>query len=575
MATDIDALCNSWAGELVSFGSPKSLLSNMSHPNDNSDVMAGTGVLMISEPTDPGAFNNAATLWRAALPSRDVSSTISTQTDEYFCLSSVLPTSGRSEDKPPFKVFGKIMQPPAAMLMGGIKKWRHLQQYLVNVASRNDAVMCALLGLDELLEWDSISDSISSRHHLQNHIQNSFNTTTCMIQQDLSLIQCGSSSKMDGWLAAIFLLAWIQVLRDRVEHDSESLFPTDLADTIIACSYDWNWYSRQLLSWFNSFDSKATHLSGPTLLSPKALHVVSQYPIQIISCDYEESKYRKDSLGNDEDFQLLSQTPLSGVSEHGDSGIVVPARSPCDVKEMVLRAILQPAAEWYLKTQAYCRQISALDKHHCKRFTPDAEMKVALEWERIDSKLWDLWAQCPSVISLSTAELSMSVAPDVAKRVQEVSSVYLASFWILFVYLHRVCWWHLPHTEAVKDALEKTWEHMKNSYGEPDEKIQQKTVHPALMWPVFLFGAECEADEHCSWAIEQLKALGRARPVLKSQNQNLETLPAFRISHGATRNAKRAALLLEALTRKQAEKNCRVDDKDLAMDMFNCYFAMV
>ncbi|KAJ0149007.1 hypothetical protein HZ326_8432 [Fusarium oxysporum f. sp. albedinis] len=97
----------------------------------------------------------------------------------------------------------------------------------------------------------------------------------------------------------------------------------------------------------------------------------------------------------------------------------------------------------------------------------------------------------------------------------------------------------------------------------------------ALMWPVFLFGAECEADEHCSWAIEQLKALGRARPVLKSQNQSLETLPAFRISHGATRNAKRAALLLEALTRKQAEKNCRVDDKGLAMDMFNCYFAMV
>ncbi|EXL68033.1 hypothetical protein FOPG_15879 [Fusarium oxysporum f. sp. conglutinans race 2 54008] len=182
-------------------------------------------------------------------------------------------------------------------------------------------------------------------------------------------------------------------------------------------------------------------------------------------------------------------------------------------------------------------------------------MKVALEGKRIDSKLWDLWAQCPSVISLSTAELSMSVAPDVATRVQEVSSVYLASFWILFVYLHRVCWWHVPHTEAVKDALEKTWEHMKNSYGEPDKKIQQKTVQPALMWPVFLFGAECEADEHCSRAIEQLKALGRARPVLKSQSQNLETLPAFHISHGATRNTKRAALLLEALTRKQAEKN--------------------
>jgi hypothetical protein len=575
MATDIDAFCSSWAGELEAFGSPKSLLSSISRPDGNSDVITGTGVPMISELSDPGAFNNAATLWRAALPNPDVSSTISTQTDEHFHLDSLLLTSGRSEHKHSLKVFGKIMQPPAAMLMGGIKKWQHLQQYLVDLASHNDAVMSALLGLDKLLEWDSISDSITLRRHLQDQIQNSFNTTTCMIQQDVSLIQCGSSSKMDDWLAAIFLLAWIQVLRDRVEHDIESLFPTELADTIITCSYDWNWYSRQLLSWFNSLDSKASHLSGPTLLSSKALQVVSQYPIQIISCDYEESKYRRGSLGDDKDFQLLSQTPLSEVSEHGDSGIVVPARSSCDVKEIVLRAILQPAAEWYLKTQAYCRQISALDKHHCKRFTPDAEMKVALEGKQIHSKLWDLWAQCPSVISLSTAELSMSVAPDVATRLQEVSSVYLASFWILFVYLHRVCWWHLEHTEAVTGALEKTWEHMKNSYGEADDKSQQKTVHPALMWPVFLFGTECKDDEHRSWAIEQLKALGRARPVLKPQSQNLETLPAFRISHGATRNAKRAALLLEALTRKQEETNCRVDDRDLAMDMFNCYFSIV
>ncbi|KAF4950061.1 hypothetical protein FGADI_8507 [Fusarium gaditjirri] len=575
MATDIDALCSSWAGELEAFGSPKSLLSSVSHPAGTSDAVTGTGVPLVSELSDPEAFNNAATLWRAAIPNPDVSSTISTQADEHFHLDNLLLGSGRSENKYTLKFFGKIMQPPAAMLMGGIKKWRHLQHYLVDLASQNDAVMSALIGLDTLLEWDSISDSTTPRQHLQDQIQNSFNTTTCIIQQDVSLVQCGSSPRMDDWLAAIFLLAWIQVLRDRVEHDGDSLFPTELADTIITCSHDWNWYSSQLLSWFNSLDSKASHLSGPNLLSSKALQVVSQYPIQIISCDYEESKYRRGSLCDNTDFQSLSQSPLSGVSEHGDSGIVVPARSPCDVKEMVLRAILQPAAEWYLKTQAYCRQISALDKHHCKRFTPDAEMKVALEGKQIHSKLWDLWAQCPSVISLSTAELSMSVAPDVATRIQGVSSIYLASFWILFVYLHRVCWWHLPHTEEVTGALEKTWEHMKSSYGEVDDKSQQKTVHPALIWPVFLFGTECKDAEHRSWAIEQLQALGRARPVLESQSQDSETLPAFRISYGATRNAKRAALLLEALTRKQEETRCRVDDRDLAMDMFNCYFSIV
>jgi hypothetical protein len=549
-----------------------------STPNRNLNVISNTEVQMISELSCPGTeinFNNAADLWKTALCNTDGSTKISTQTDGHLQFDILSLTSGSSEHKPSLRVFGKIMQPPAAMLMGGIKKWRHLQQYLVNLASQNDAVMNALLGLDRLLEWDSISDSTTPRRQLQDHIHSSFNTTTRTIQEDISLIPCDKNSNMDDWLAAIFLLAWIQVLRDRVEHDSESPFPTELADTIITCSYDWNWYSRQLISWFNSLDSKSSHLSGPTLLSPKALQVVSQYPIQIISCDYEESKCRRDSLDDDKDFQLLSQSPLSGVSEHGDSGVVVPARSPCDVKEIVLRAILQPGAEWYLKTQAYCRRISALDKHHQKRFTPDAEMKVALEGKQIHCKLWDLWAQCPSIISLTTTELSMSVAPDVAARIQEISSIYLASFWILFVYLHRICWWHLPHTEVVIGALEKTWEHMTNSYGEADDKGQEMTVHPALMWPVFLFGAECKDEGQRSWAIEQLKALGRARPVLKSQNQNLDTLPAFRISHGATRNAKRASLLLEALTQKQKEMNCRVDDRDLAMEMFNCYFSMV
>ncbi|KAF4986362.1 hypothetical protein FGRMN_10889 [Fusarium graminum] len=572
MVIDIDSLCLSWAGQLEAFGSPNSLFTDRT--KSNSEITAGTRLQIPPELPDSGTFHDTANPRRAALSSPDGSSTSSTETDKSFHLDRLSPFPGRPEHQHSFKVFGKIMQPPAAMLMGGIKKWRHLQQYLVNLAWHNDAVMSALLGLDKVLEWDSISDSMASSREFQDHIHNTFNATVCMIQQDITLPRSGSSSKMDDWLAAIFLLAWIQVLRDRVEHDSESLFPAELAETIITYYHDWNWYSRQLLSWFNSFDSKASHLGGPALLSSKALKVVSQYPIQIISCDYEESKCRSHSLRDDKDFQSLVQSPVSRVSEHGGSGAVL-TRSPCDVKDIVLRAILQPAAEWYLKTQAYCRQISALDKHHCKRFTPDTEMKVAHEGKQIDGKLWDLWAQCPSLLSLSTAELSMSVAPDMATRLQEVSSVYLASFWILFVYLHRVCWWHLPHTETVTDALGKTWQHMKNSYGEADDNSLRRTVHPALMWPVFLFGAECKVNEHRNWAIEQLEALGRARPVLRPQNQSQETLPAFRISHGATRNAKRAALLLQALTQKQEEINCRVDDRDLAMDMFGCYFSIV
>lgn len=337
ISTDIDVLCNSWAGELECLVSSKPLLPNKGYSKDQLLGLSGTEVPMVLEYTDSELFGHSATLWMTPLPSPDPS-LISTQL-----------TSGKSEDNSLFMAFQKIMQPPGAMLMGGIKKWRHLQRYLMTLASRNEAVMTALWCLDTLLGRHGIGDSVLSSHHHQNYIQNSFNTTTYLIQQDLSLPQSGFSSKIDYCLAALFLLAWTQVLCDHVEHDSESLFPTELADTIITYSYDWNWYSRQLLSWFNSFDSKASHLGGPSLLSPKALHIVSQYPIQISSCNYEELKHRSESPTGDEDIEIISQAPLSGVSERGDTNIVVPARSPCDLKEIVLRAILQPAAEWYLK----------------------------------------------------------------------------------------------------------------------------------------------------------------------------------------------------------------------------------
>ena len=78
-----------------------------------------------------------------------------------------------------------------------------------------------------------------------------------------------------------------------------------------------------------------------------------------------------------------------------------------------------------------------------------------------------------------------------------------------------------------------------------------------------------------TWAIEQLEALGEAKPVLENEGTNAETLPLFRLSAGATRNAKRAASLLRELIKEQEQANARVDDRDLSMKMFGCYFSIV
>lgn len=79
---------------------------------------------------------------------------------------------------------------------------------------------------------------------------------------------------------------------------------------------------------------------------------------------------------------------------------MVPTLTMVDVKEIVLRAIFQPAAEWYLQTRAYFRRIGSLDKHRRSIFTPDDELEVALVTKRFQAELWDLWAQRSSTISL-------------------------------------------------------------------------------------------------------------------------------------------------------------------------------
>lgn len=153
--------------------------------------------------------------------------------------------------------------------------------------------------------------------------------------------------------------------------------------------------------------------------------------------------------------------------------------------------------------------------------------------------------------------------------------MYLASFWILFVYLHRVSWWNLPHSPLTKRSLGEVWEHLQRAYGEEVNGPLRRIIHPSLLWPLFLFGSECSDPIQRAWAIEQLEALGEAKPALPCDVENEDKLPAFKLGSGATRNARRAAALLRELIKEQDETQMRVDDRDLSMKMFGCYFSIV
>ncbi|KAN0114419.1 hypothetical protein V8E51_003963 [Hyaloscypha variabilis] len=484
--------------------------------------------------------------------------------------------------------FSKITQPPASILITGVRKWRRLQGHFIKMSRQHRVVASSLFAIIELLAKDdqavNRADTIDNLNSMGPALK-LHEAARKEVEMIMSKEWQKTPTARDALLSSIFLLAWFEVVRDQV-HD-QKLFPGELAEHVITSSGHWNRYSRQLLQWFNTLDSKASHLGGQHLLSQKALQVVSEHHTQINAEDSSDETHSDDERTNGSVFTPQDQstspaTTTVNETSPQDSSVSPFAptanndlKTPRQMKTVLLNTILQPALDWYQSTQKYCRHISSHDRHHRSRFTVKDEYEVVIACKQLELSLLHLWRRRPQIIRLSSSQLRDIVCADVAARLEAIFSLYMASFWILFVYLHRVVWWHLPHSETTASALEETWVHLQRSFGEVVEgENERKIVHPALLWPLFMFGSECEDQTRRDWAVEQLMALGNASAVV-SYDEEGESLAPFRLSLGATRNAKRAAVLLQELIRRQTERRGRVDDKELSMELFGCHFSII
>ncbi|KAL2831009.1 hypothetical protein BJY01DRAFT_254427 [Aspergillus pseudoustus] len=212
--------------------------------------------------------------------------------------------------------------------------------------------------------------------------------------------------QLDELLAAIVLLAWFEVIHDH--HDGQTVgFPQHAANSIVIIQdYSWNMYSRHLLSWLKTLDTKATHMGGGDhLLSAEALKVVSTYPTQIITSN------EKAADDNDGDLELailgsptVSSNPPAGECTSAVCGPQTTTEAPSiptgHAKQILLHTIFQPCLEWYSAMQLCSQEISSQDKHHRTRFTAEDEYEVILICKELEGQLWRLWEQRPKVMSL-------------------------------------------------------------------------------------------------------------------------------------------------------------------------------
>ncbi|OQU93765.1 Fungal Zn2-Cys6 binuclear cluster domain-containing protein [Cladophialophora immunda] len=487
--------------------------------------------------------------------------------------------------------FLKVSPPPAAMLMGG--SWQHLQQYFCRVSEQSRAVDSALSCVTELLTMEEPSTQQTDSQKAQmRQILDRHQRACSEIRAKLASNSNPRQEVSEHLLAAVFLLAWFEVTRD-LDTD-QSLFPRDLADAVISSQLRWSRTSEELLSWLSILDSKATHLGGEHLLSPRALEAVSRYPVRITPPNtWETFDSRRETIADPEGLPTDS-SPGSGG--HPDAARqcrhLVANQSPASmvqVKQAFINAVLEPALQWHLTSQTYWRRVSAHHMHHRSRSTTEDEYEVITACKQVETELFELWHFRPPIVSMTAEELRQIVPYDLASGLEQVFSVFLASFWILFVYMHRVSWWNLPHSELTRRALAEVWRQLQRAYGEDDTATatvtveagtpKQKVAHPSLMWLLFVFGSECTDGLQRKWAIEQFERLGEARPrppppASSGDAPRLETLFPLGPGAGPVRNARRAALLLTRVTEEQERLKARANVREISMQLFGCYLSI-
>ncbi|KAI0425426.1 hypothetical protein F5Y09DRAFT_321806, partial [Xylaria sp. FL1042] len=251
---------------------------------------------------------------------------------------------------------------------------------------------------------------------------------------------------------------------------------------------------------------------------------------------------------------------------------------PSNVIRMeIFNIILYPAFEFHLTSMSFARRIGGDDRHHRSRDTPEDEFEVMEASRGFEEELQELWRHRPGILNLDASQLQHFVSKDISRELELLFSVYIATFWSHFIYIHRVAFWSLKHTAIVEKALEETGNMMRRSVCQPMDcfTFDANTIHPGLMWICLIFGCEILDPVQQHWSVAQLHALGKlSLPDYKNQSEGINGVLPFRIDKKGQQNALKMSRLLSEIIDRQEKMKSKVDGRYLSQELFGCTFYM-
>lgn len=349
----------------------------------------------------------------------------------------------------------------------------------------------------------------------------------------------------------------------------------------------WTGTGSHILSWIQIIDSKAVYAAGmeneTDRPSPDTdLPANQPSPNGTIA---DTTSAQCPSPGPSRSVHLPSDTPQDQpIPPARVLDTRPPADEPPSAAEIAYDALNRPAYRFFLRCQAFIPRIISLDRHHRPRGTLDAEFDVLRAGQRLRAELRDLWVRRPAGLDVLAdgAGLLEVLHPQVAGRIMRGFAVYVAHFHAIGILLHRVAFIHYPATEevrrAIKEILRLARDQIVGGRGdvdqnggcasgvqgpsqdgwEPGDGSLGPTAPPPVglssgipwLWPLFMCGLECSLEER-EWVLDRMHGM-----------------------KGSV-NAERTAILLSEVTKRQDERDERVDQRSVRQDIFDDDFSVV
>ncbi|EXA33496.1 hypothetical protein FOVG_15217 [Fusarium oxysporum f. sp. pisi HDV247] len=333
--------------------------------------------------------------------------------------------------------------------------WNIAKGYICHLAMSTPAISAAIQAIEtvyqSLLDDGDISSGLSRYFAAKTLYISLQGDLTC----DLELV-----------LITGFLLACFEVVIQQETVPSLLKQEGMLIKRLEECTepQTWSALARRIISWLYLFHTKAMHLGGRGILSPKVITLLRK--------------------------------------SHHISSLTCLRVGHATVEEAVNDSIQQSLFHFYFEIQDISLQVSCLNRHHRSRGTLKDETDIDTISKTLEKQLQCLWEGRPLFIDAISDEGGFAHGQD-ATLLSELN---------LVACLCRICY----HAEIIYHAraygrsqpLSPSILNARAAIRQGVEKFgSARIIHPAFIWPLFMYAVETTEEDDLEWVLATLQGI--------------------------------------------------------------------